>query len=589
MTKILLIEDEDAVRENVLEMLEMSGYEAIEAENGKMGVELARSQLPDLILCDVMMPQLDGHGVIDRLVNDPKTATIPFIFLTAKATREDIREGMKLGADDYLTKPFTIAELIDAIEIRLQKRQVVQEQLHQTEQQLNHLLYYDSITNLPNTLSLQDRFAAIVAELDTEADEELTAFAENDRDGIATQFIPIFCLSLDRFGRLEETLSLVQNHALLKAVASRLKNCDCGTVTRTGEGKFTILGKPVIQKRSGAEIARSLLEAIARPFNIDDRKLFLTASIGIALYPLDSEGLNHLIQSAKKATERAKERGGNQYEFYTAAYSLGAVDFVSIEADLRRSLELGSDELQVFYQPQIDLKTGKIVSAEALVRWYRQGRSFFPPHQFIPIAEETGLIELLGYWVMGTACQHLQELHQQGWEFLRFAVNLSSRQFDNLEFRQNAIQFLSDANLNPHNLELELTETCLVRDVYRAQRQLTALRSIGFTIAIDDFGTGYSSLSYLQQFPFDILKLDRAFISNVDKNEKNAAIVRAVIDMARQMQLKSIAEGVETAEELDFLQRHGCDAAQGYFIARPMPFTDFEKLLRSTSKLPIGS
>jgi len=579
MIRILLIEDETAVRENVLEMLDAAGYEPIEADNGATGVELAKSQRPDLILCDVMMPQLDGHSVLSQLANDPKTSAIPFIFLTAKATRQDIREGMKLGADDYLTKPFTMAELIEAIEARLQKRNVVQEQLDRTERQLNYLLYHDSLTNLPNHLALQDRFSEIVALLESNSPDE----ASSD----SAQFVPVFHLSLDRFDRVEETLTTHEINVLIKAVAVRLTNCANGTVARSSDSKFTIIGNPVSQKRSAAETARSLLQVIARPINIGDRPIFLTASIGIALYPRDDRDLSQLLKQAKKASDRAQQRGGSQYEFYTAAYNIGAVDFVSMESDLRRALELDSDELQVFYQPQIDLKTDNIVAAEALARWYRQGRSFVPPNQFIPIAEETGAIEPLGSWVMGTACQHLKQLHLQGWDSLRVAVNLSSRQFDNLELRQRTIEFLSDANLNPNDLELELTETCLVRDMYGAQRQLSALRTIGFTVAIDDFGTGYSSLSYLQQFPFDVLKIDRAFISSVDKNEKNAAIVRAVLDMARQMRLKSVAEGVETAQELEFLKRHGCDVAQGYYIARPMPFVEFEKLLRSTSKLPI--
>ncbi len=579
MIRILLIEDETAVRENVLEMLDAAGYEPIEADNGATGVELAKSQRPDLILCDVMMPQLDGHGVLSQLADDLKTASIPFIFLTAKATRQDIREGMKLGADDYLTKPFTMAELIEAIEARLQKRNVVQEQLDRTERQLNYLLYHDSLTNLPNHLALQDRFSEIVALLESNSPDE----ASSD----SAQFVPVFHLSLDRFDRVEETLTTHEINVLIKAVAVRLTNCANGTVARSSDSKFTIIGNPVSQKRSAAETARSLLQVIARPINIGDRPIFLTASIGIALYPRDDRDLSQLLKQAKKASDRAQQRGGSQYEFYTAAYNIGAVDFVSMESDLRRALELDSDELQVFYQPQIDLKTDNIVAAEALARWYRQGRSFVPPNQFIPIAEETGAIEPLGSWVMGTACQHLKQLHLQGWDSLRVAVNLSSRQFDNLELRQRTIEFLSDAHLNPNDLELELTETCLVRDMYGAQRQLSALRTIGFTVAIDDFGTGYSSLSYLQQFPFDVLKIDRAFISNVDKNEKNAAIVRAVLDMARQMRLKSVAEGVETAQELEFLKRHGCDVAQGYYIARPMPFVEFEKLLRSTSKLPI--
>jgi EAL domain-containing protein (putative c-di-GMP-specific phosphodiesterase class I)/FixJ family two-component response regulator len=397
MKNILVIEDEEVIRENILKLLKAEGFNATGAANGMQGLSLAMSNLPDVILCDVMMPEIDGYGVLTALRSNPVTATVPFIFLTGKADRTEMRQGMELGADDYLTKPFTQTELIGAIASRLKKQ-----------------------------------------------------------------------------------------------------------------------------------------EALAEQYN--------------TLYSQSSE----FIQDARYKLDQIKK---------------------SLSGALER------EEFQVYYQPQINLQTGKIMSAEALVRWLHPERGLITPAEFIPAAEETGFIVALGEWVLQTACRQIQVWQNAGFLGLRVAVNLSPRQFYQPELSSRVAQILEASGLAPSCLELELTESLMVEDAEGAIASLEKLKALGVSISIDDFGTGYSSLSYLTQYPFDVLKIDRCFISNIIDGCSKAAIVKAIIEMAHSLCLEVIAEGVETEAEKDFLWRYDCDAMQGYLFSPPVPAADFEQML----------
>lgn len=400
MKKILVIEDDRVIRENIIKILKFERFDAMGAENGMQGLSLAMSNLPDVILCDVIMPELNGYGVLMALRANPATATVPFVFLTGKADRAEMRQGMELGADDYLTKPFTKAELVGAIASRLKKQEAFVEQYNNLQIQTNeHIIEQD-------------------------ASEKL-----------------------------------------------------------------------IILKKS----------------------------------------------------------------LYTA---------------LRR------EEFQVYYQPQVSLTTGKIVGAEALVRWKHPEKGLIPPTEFIPVAEETGFIIPLGEWILQTACQHLKSWQNDGFSGLRVAVNLSPRQFHQPELSTRVAEILEKIGLEPNSLELELTESLMIEDTESAIATLTQLKKLGVSISIDDFGTGYSSLSYLTQYPFDTLKIDRSFIRNITDGSRNAAIVKAIIEMAHSLCLEVIAEGVETESEQDFIRRYKCDYMQGYLFSRPLPATDFEQLLK---------
>ncbi|HAJ60286.1 MAG TPA: GGDEF domain-containing response regulator [Cyanobacteria bacterium UBA8543] len=566
MEKILVIEDEEFLRENIVELLDAEGFEVISAENGHDGINLAKAMVPDLILCDVMMPRIDGYGVLMALRHESTTAAVPFIFLTAKAAKADFRQGMELGADDYLTKPFTRAELLGAIASRLKKQAAVQQRYHtelkHAKEQLDYLIYNDSLTNLPNRLALRERFKQV-----------------QPTDTSNAKLVTILSVSLDRFNQINDNLGQDVGDLLLKAVAERLTTCvdNQDTIAHLNASQFAIILANIQHKKEAGEIAQTILNKLSQTFVLTGQEIFITASIGIAFYPHNGVDIEQLLNHANTAMTKAKQQGGDQHEFYTAALNLGSSERLALQSSLRHALE--REELQVYYQPQVDLHTGKIVGAEALVRWQHPERGLVSPDKFIPIAEETGLIVPIGEWVLQTACKQTKIWQTAGFPTLRIAVNLSSRQFSQLDLRKQLVQILLDTGLDPKYIELELTETMLVQNTEVAIRRLNALKSLGVEIAIDDFGTGYSSLSYLQQFPFDTLKIDRCFIQNITDNLSKAAITKAIIEMAKNLNLKLVAEGVETEAELSFIHQYKCDMMQGYLFSRPVPDRDFEELL----------
>jgi diguanylate cyclase len=566
MKKILVIEDEELVRENILEFLDAEGLAGIGATNGYNGIDLAKVEKPDLIICDVMMPGLDGYTVLKTLRQETTFATTPFIFLTAKAAKADFRQGMELGADDYLTKPFTRAELLGAIATRFKKQQQYRSELEQAKDQLDYLMYHDSLTNLPNQLSLREQFKRIKL---------------NHEQPLMT----IMCVGLDRFNQINDDLGHTVGDRLLQAVAQRLVNGVTSEdyVARLGSGQFALILPTTPHKKDAVFVAQTLLEQFSQTFAIDHQEIFVTASIGMALYPRDGRDIEQLLNQANKAMFQAKQQGGNCHQFYSIALSKGTSDRVALKTSLRYALE--RDELQVYYQPQLDLETGKIIGAEALLRWEHPERGLVSPIKFIPLAEETGLILPIGEWVLKTACQQTRHWQKVGYPNLRIAVNLSGRQFQQLDLRHRLVKIFTETGLRPEYLELELTESMLVENTDVAIRRLQALKALGVEIAIDDFGTGYSSLSYLQQFPFDTLKIDRCFIRNIQDNPSQAAITQAIIEMAKTLKLKIVAEGVETEAELAFVMQHHCHAMQGYLFSKPLPTKDLESLLFSGKSL----
>ncbi len=575
MPKILVIEDEALVRANILEILDSSGdFDALGAENGLVGVRLAQEHRPDLIVCDIMMPELDGYGVLEALRADPATAAIPFIFLTAKADQGDLRFGMNLGADDYLTKPFRRTELLMAISTRLEKQTALANrytiELKQAEERLNYLLHYDSLTNLPNLQLLRNRLG------------ELMAKATRHQ-----QSLPVLSLDLDCFNRLNQTLGYEVGDQLLKAVAHRLGVCVAlgDTVARLRADQFAVVLAAGEHSRDAAETCTIILNAFCQPFLLNGHEVFVTASIGISLYPHDGADIDTLLQNADLALSHARQLGGNQYQFYTPQMNGIVSRMRLLEASLRYALELG--QFQVYYQPQVNLLSGEIVGAEALLRWQHPEWGFVSPAEFIPLAEQTGLILQIDQWVLQTACTQLVAWNRAGLPPVRIAVNLSGRQFQQPNFSETVLHILLGAGADSHYLELELTERIIIQTAQKNIETLKKFKACGIQIAVDDFGTGYSSLNYLKSFPFDIIKIDGCFVRNIDRDSKNAAITSAIIQMAHSLNLKVIAEGVETEAELAVLRQYRCDAMQGYLFSRPVPAAEFERMLRSGQRLPV--
>lgn len=575
MIKILVIEDEAAIRDNILDLLEAEDFDATAAENGFVGVELARTFGPDLIICDVMMPELDGYGVLKALRQDPVTATIPFIFLTAKADRADLRQGMELGADDYLTKPCTPAEMLKAIAARLQRQtsitQPFTQALKQTAERLNHLLHYDNVTNLPNRLLLRERFNQIVKAADS-----------------TKRSVPLLLLGLDRFNRINDSLGNESSDPIIKEVAERITSClsTQDTVARLSGDQFAIVLATLSQKQIVASVAKAIQSSLNQPLTLDSGEVYLASSIGVAFYPSDGADLDSLMKNASSAMSHIQRLGGNHYQFYDTDINKSyASQSLELEASLRRAIE--RREFPVYYQPVVNLQTGQIIGAEALVRWLHPTRGMVSPAEFIPVAEETGLIVQIGEWVLQAACTQTQKWVAAGFSSFRVSVNLSARQFRQPYLSQRIVDIIETTGLNPAALELELTESTLVENADSAIATLNELKRLGIRIAIDDFGTGYASLSYLKQFPFDTLKIDRSFVRDVTSDTQNTAIMTALIQMAHNLNLKVTAEGVETEAEKAFLVEQQCDAMQGYLFSRPIPASEFESLLLSGKRLSV--
>ena len=605
MTTILIIEDETAIRELISKLLILEGFDVAEAVNGREGIAIAQSVLPDLIICDVMMPEIDGHGVLQALQKNPQTVSIPFIFLTAKGTRQDVRYAMNLGADDYLIKPFANDELLEVIQIRLRKKEIINQQyiekLEENKEKISHLLYHDLLTNLPNQLSLRENFEHLIAPHKNQSnnlssDGENPSLSENSTDFCG---ICLIILSFERFSRINDHLGYEGGNQLLKEAVDRIQATvgQPGAITRLNSNEFVIVLTPselsnlpsnpsvTSLKNNSIQFSKILVDAFSSPFFTHTQEIICPIILGIALYPLHGANLDQLLQCARKAKDSIKNQGGNLYQFYHPSLEKNTfVNVLDLERDLRHALE--RNEFVVYYQPQINAHTRQIVCAEALVRWDHPDKGRISPYIFIPIAEATGLIQGIGEWVLEKSCEQLKSWHKLGLDSIRIAVNLSARQFNQINLSEWLTDLFQRHQIDPNKIELELTESTLVDDIPRSIEQLHQLKSVGIKVAMDDFGTGYSSLSYLQQFPFDILKIDQCFIRKIDQNPKNAAIAQAIITMAHQLNLRVVAEGVETTEELTFVHENNCDEIQGYFFSEPITSEEFTQLLQTENPFP---
>ncbi|GMR19459.1 MAG: hypothetical protein BMS9Abin36_0054 [Gammaproteobacteria bacterium] len=419
------------------------------------------------------------------------------------------------------------------------------------EERLAHQAYHDALTNLPNRLLFHDRLNMALA------------YAQRNDTMLAVLF-----LDLDRFKNINDSLGHSVGDRLLQGVAERLTHSvrQEDTVARMGGDEFTILLPHTPHTSSVAEVAEKILDTLKRPLHVCGHELFVTASIGISIYPGDTRQAESLMKNADTAMYRAKERGGNNYQFYAPAMNTRALERLTLENKLRHALE--REQFLLYYQPQMHLGTGQIVGAEALLRWRTEEGELISPAEFIPLLEETGLIIPVGAWVLQQACMQNGAWQAAGYHPLRIAVNLSARQFGQGDLVSQVLDCLAKAGLQASHLELEITESIMM-DAAHAE-MLEAFKRAGLQLAVDDFGTGYSSLSYLKQLPVDTIKIDRSFIRNAAHDSADAAIVKTIITLAHDLKRKVIAEGVETHEQLALLRSLGCDEIQGYLLSRPL-------------------
>lgn len=441
------------------------------------------------------------------------------------------------------------------------------------EEKIRNLSYYDRLTGLPNRELFLEHFNR--------------ALYAAQRDGGK---VALLYLDLDRFKRINESLGHTAGDKLLKQISVFLadsirssdvlaKTSPAGkkdlTISRLGGDEFTILLTKLSDESHAGRVAQRILDLLSQPIKIGSQDIYISGSIGITLYPSDGEDVDTLLKNADVAMYHAKETGRNSFQFFSEQMNKRAMEKLSIETELKKALE--KNELLLYYQPQIDLKSGKLAGVEALVRWQHPRLGMVPPGLFIPIAEETGLIVEIGRWVLAEACRQSKQWQLAGFAPIRMGVNISSLQFKHQNLETLVEEILQQTGLDPHFFKLELTESAIMQNVAQVNETLVALKKIGVKLAVDDFGTGYSSMSYLKKFPLDTLKIDRSFVMDITTDANDAAIIKAIIALAKNLGLSTIAEGVETQEQLSFLQEQFCDEIQGFFISRPLPHDEVER------------
>lgn len=575
--KIFIVEDEMIAVESLIMDLEKLGYQvAGKCSDGDKALDKIIETNPDLVLMDIHLKGVkDGITLAEELgkFSNP----IPVIYLTAYADDKTLSRVMKTSPYGYIVKPYKIQDLASTIIMARNKYQELEHlksKLTQEQGKLDFIIKHDELTQLPNQLSLVENFNGI---LEVFYQQLNTQSFEHDRD--IPKLISVFYLRFDRFRLIRDEFGQELGNLLLKALVKRLQaNLSEDTMLARLDGdEFVLIIPPLFTRHEAMNIAKMLLEKITPPFVYKNNEIYIDFKIGISLYPLHGQNIDELLYKAKEAVKDLDNKGENLYEVYSSTLHQYTPRQISLEAQLHHALK--RNELEVYYQPKIEIATRKILGAEALLRWNHPEEKFISPAVFIPLAEEIGLIEEIGEWVLNRACEEFKIVQQKYRGDLQVAVNLSSRQFNQDLLEHKILKILGFHCFNPSLLELELTESNLITNTSIAIKKINKLKSIGLTIAIDDFGTGYSSLGYIKDFNFDILKIDQCFIKDIHHNPKNATITKYLIEMAHNLNLKVVAEGVEVEPELAFLYKNNCDYYQGYLFSRPLPFPQFQELL----------
>ena len=693
--KILIADDDPLARLFVKNALEPAGMVVVEATGGKDALAKFEAIGPDLVILDIMMPDMDGYLTCSRIRSLPRGKRIPILVLTGLDDAQSIGQAYQHGATDFITKPvnatilchhvrymlrtnnvlhalirsesrlelaqriarignwdwnprtnrFTMSnELCRLVGVRpqdfagtfeaflalvheddrlivtgalqklvgqhtpcdidhrivlpngtdfvihLQAEGMREEETDeitvigtaqditerkQAERAIHQLAYYDSLTGLANRVLFKDRLSNALS------------YAARHHQHLATLFI-----DLDRFKIINDTLGHTVGDLLLTHVAERLSDSvrqsdsvsrhadhePMHALARLGGDEFTILLTALPQPEDAGRVARRILESLAHPFSIDGHEIFISASIGISIFPSDGSTVEALLKNADTAMYHAKEQGRNNCQYYSSGLNAAAAERLDLENELRRALE--REEFVVFYQPKLNIHSRRILGAEALVRWKHPKRGLVPPGVFLNAAIDTGLIRSMDEWVLREACRQVRVWEKSGLPAITISANVSNSLFHGRTLPATVADALRDSGLNPAQLELELTESIAMRDVEASVTMLEELRTMGVRLSIDDFGTGYSSLSYLQRFPLSRLKIDQSFVRDLLTNENNVKITRAIIAMAHSLNLSVLVEGVETEGQLARLREEGCDEVQGYLFSRPVCAEEFEKLLK---------
>ena len=522
----------------------------------------------DAVLVGVEAPELATNDLATLGAQPPGTPILMYGAEAPDALRDQI---LAAGADEYLT-----CGVLSRAELQLFTRCLhnsidrsgILAELENARRYSQHLAHHDDLTGLPNARLFASRLRQLIAQ------------ARRYPRQLAVLFI-----DLDRFKAVNETLGSERGDRLLVDVSERLMKClrESDTVARRSKDEFLIILDGIARTQDAARVAKKIQRELALPHVFDDREIILDTSIGISLFPSDGECEESLIKNADAAMTRAKTQSGSSIQFFVPKMNESTSERLELEQALRAVIERG--ELVLHYQPQVDLFSGQISGMEALVRWPHAEFGMIPPDRFIPMAEETGLILPLGDWVLKTACEQNKLWQEQGLPRFPVAVNLSARQFQCEEPANRIAKILEASQLAPESLDLELTETTVMADAEVAIDTMERMRKLGVKISIDDFGTGHSSLAYLKRFPIHRLKIDKTFVDSLLSDQKDEAITRAIIGMAKNLGLSAVAEGVESRDQLDYLRHLGCNEIQGYFVSRPLPAIEAAEFLDANADL----
>ena len=591
---LLLVDDEEDIGAALTRLLRPYGYKILRAKSGQEGLALLTQNEVGVVVSDQRMPVMTGVEFLTQ-VRELYPDTVRIV-LSGYADLDSVTEAINRGAIyKFLTKPWdnetlcaNIMEAFRHYELTREKEQLMQEiqsandllaqvnlewadAVLQRDDRIKHISYYNPLTDLPNRRLFLERL-----------DQELAHAQRDDR------LVAVMFTNLDRFQQINSSFGHHAGDLLLQAVAGRLReHVRAGdTVAHLGGDEFGFILTEIKSAQCAADVAQELIDAVARePVAVDGKEIFVTVCIGISLYPFDGIEADALMKNAGVALHHAKAVGGNRFRYYAAQMNATAWQHLAMQTELHHALE--REEFVLHYQPKVDVASGKIIGMEALLRWQSPVRGLVAPGEFIALLEETGLILPVGAWALDTACQQAQAWQQAGLSAARMAVNLSVLQFRQPDFAGTVRNILEKSGLarNAGALELELTESMLVKDMEGTVALLEELHEMGVRLSIDDFGTGYSCLSYLKHLPIDHLKIDQSFVCNLAEDDKDAAIVNAIITLAHGLGLNVIAEGVETVEQLICLKTMQCDEAQGYLFSRPVPAAEMTLLLQNGAGL----
>ena len=605
---ILIVDDNPNNLKLLFDFLKESGFKVLVAKDGESAIEKLQEVSPNIILLDVMMPGIDGFETCYRLKASVATKDIPVIFMTALTDRVDKVKGLSMGAVDYITKPFQQEEVLARVQLHLRLRnltktledqnvllkeeiearreaeaalqkltseleervasqtaelrqacnelQQAQVQLLEREQKLGHDAFHDALTGLPNRAWFMNRLQQAI-DLSYRGEDYLYA---------------VLFIDLDRFKVVNDSLGHLVGDELLKSIARQLQVClrHRDAVARFGGDEFVILLEDIQDIDEPKRVAERIQNQLRQPFNLNDYEVFTEISIGIIVSTMGYDRPEDVLRDADIAMYYAKAQGRGRYEVFDPAMQTVAMTRLQLENDLRRAIAL--QEFCLHYQPIVSLSTGQLSGFEALVRWDNPSGRIYPPAEFIPVAEETGLINELGWWVLQEACHQISIWQQQFPQTppLAINVNLSGVQLKQVNLLNRIEEILQQTGIPSYCLKLEITESCILETVSREEKMLKQLKALGILLCIDDFGTGYSSLSRLHEFPIDTLKIDRSFVSRIGADNSGVEIIQTIVTLARSRGMDIVAEGIETPTQLQKLGELGCELGQGYLFSQPV-------------------